>query len=69
MVLQVSQIRDSISRAVETRTLSHGVIWKRRMPRLPVISGWLAEKCFEADPASEKDVYTIVIPPPNITDS
>lgn len=28
---------------------------------------WLDAKCFEADPASEKPAYSIVIPPPNVT--
>ena len=28
---------------------------------------WMAGKCFEADPASEKPAYSIVIPPPNVT--
>ncbi|HEY4567059.1 MAG TPA: valine--tRNA ligase [Savagea sp.] len=28
---------------------------------------WLEGKYFEADPTSEKDPYTIVIPPPNVT--
>ncbi|MFT6862336.1 MAG: valyl-tRNA synthetase [Akkermansiaceae bacterium] len=28
---------------------------------------WLDAKCFEADPASEKPPYSIVIPPPNVT--
>ena len=30
---------------------------------------WLDAKCFEADPASEKPPYSIVIPPPNVTGS
>ncbi|MEN9974315.1 MAG: hypothetical protein RLZZ282_321 [Verrucomicrobiota bacterium] len=30
-------------------------------------AAWLAGKCFEADPASEKEAYAIVIPPPNVT--
>ena len=30
-------------------------------------SAWIAGKCFEADPASAKDGYSIVIPPPNVT--
>ncbi len=30
-------------------------------------SAWLDGKCFEADPASAKDGYSIVIPPPNVT--
>ena len=30
-------------------------------------AAWLAGKCFEADPASAKDGYSIVIPPPNVT--
>jgi valyl-tRNA synthetase len=28
---------------------------------------WLAGKCFEADPASDREGYAIVIPPPNVT--
>ncbi len=28
---------------------------------------WLSKDCFSADPLSEKDPYTIVIPPPNVT--
>ncbi len=28
---------------------------------------WLADGCFEADPASAKPAYSIVIPPPNVT--
>ncbi|MEM7387265.1 MAG: valine--tRNA ligase, partial [Verrucomicrobiota bacterium] len=28
---------------------------------------WIDGKCFEADPASERDPYSIVIPPPNVT--
>jgi valyl-tRNA synthetase len=28
---------------------------------------WLDAKCFEADPASEKPGYSMVIPPPNVT--
>src|SRR6476620_6099494 len=28
---------------------------------------WLADGCFEADPASPKPAYSIVIPPPNVT--
>ncbi|GAA5483509.1 valine--tRNA ligase [Haloferula sargassicola] len=28
---------------------------------------WLKGKCFEADPASDKPAYSIVIPPPNVT--
>ncbi len=30
-------------------------------------AAWLAGKCFEADPTSEKPGYSIVIPPPNVT--
>jgi valyl-tRNA synthetase len=30
-------------------------------------AAWIAGKCFEADPSSEKDGYSIVIPPPNVT--
>ena len=30
-------------------------------------AAWIAGKCFEADPTSEKDGYSIVIPPPNVT--
>ncbi|MCP5546681.1 MAG: valine--tRNA ligase [Akkermansiaceae bacterium] len=30
-------------------------------------AAWLEGKCFEADPASEKEAYSIVIPPPNVT--
>jgi len=30
-------------------------------------AAWLAGKCFEADPASAKAAYSIVIPPPNVT--
>ena len=30
-------------------------------------AAWLDGKCFEADPASEKPAYSIVIPPPNVT--
>jgi len=30
-------------------------------------AAWLDGKCFEADAASEKDAYAIVIPPPNVT--
>ena len=28
---------------------------------------WMDGKCFEADPASDKPAYSIVIPPPNVT--
>jgi valyl-tRNA synthetase len=28
---------------------------------------WLEQKCFQADPESEKSPYAIVIPPPNVT--
>ncbi|MGJ8672542.1 MAG: valine--tRNA ligase [Rubritalea sp.] len=28
---------------------------------------WLDNKCFHADPSSNKDAYSIVIPPPNVT--
>jgi valyl-tRNA synthetase len=28
---------------------------------------WLDNKCFHADPSSDKDAYSIVIPPPNVT--
>ncbi len=28
---------------------------------------WMQAKCFQADPASPKDAYSIVIPPPNVT--
>jgi valyl-tRNA synthetase len=28
---------------------------------------WLEQKCFQANPASEKPAYAIVIPPPNVT--
>ncbi len=28
---------------------------------------WMQEKCFQANPLSEKDAYSIVIPPPNVT--
>ena len=28
---------------------------------------WLDERFFEADPASEKPGFSIVIPPPNVT--
>jgi len=30
-------------------------------------AAWLDGKCFEADPSSAKDGYSIVIPPPNVT--
>ena len=30
-------------------------------------AAWIAGKCFEADPSSDKDGYSIVIPPPNVT--
>ena len=30
-------------------------------------AAWLEGKCFEADPASDKEAYSIVIPPPNVT--
>ncbi len=30
-------------------------------------AAWLEGKCFEADPASDKPAYSIVIPPPNVT--
>jgi valyl-tRNA synthetase len=30
-------------------------------------AAWLAGKCFEADPSSTKEAYSIVIPPPNVT--
>ncbi len=30
-------------------------------------AAWIAGKCFEANPASAKDGYSIVIPPPNVT--
>ncbi len=30
-------------------------------------AAWIDGKCFEADPASEKAGYSIVIPPPNVT--
>jgi valyl-tRNA synthetase len=30
-------------------------------------AAWLEGKCFEADPASAKEAYSIVIPPPNVT--
>jgi valyl-tRNA synthetase len=30
-------------------------------------AAWLDGKCFEADPSSEKEAYSIVIPPPNVT--
>jgi valyl-tRNA synthetase len=30
-------------------------------------SRWLADACFQADPASAKPAYSIVIPPPNVT--
>jgi valyl-tRNA synthetase len=30
-------------------------------------SAWLDGKCFEADPSSAKEGYSIVIPPPNVT--
>ena len=30
-------------------------------------AAWLDGKCFEANPASAKDAYSIVIPPPNVT--
>ena len=30
-------------------------------------SAWIEGKCFEADPSSEKEAYSIVIPPPNVT--
>ena len=30
-------------------------------------AAWIEGKCFEADPASAKDGYSIVIPPPNVT--
>ena len=28
---------------------------------------WIQGKCFEADPSSDKEAYSIVIPPPNVT--
>jgi valyl-tRNA synthetase len=30
-------------------------------------AAWIEGKCFEADPSSSKDAYSIVIPPPNVT--
>ncbi len=30
-------------------------------------SAWIDGKCFEADPSSDKEAYSIVIPPPNVT--
>jgi valyl-tRNA synthetase len=30
-------------------------------------AAWIEGKCFEADPSSAKDAYSIVIPPPNVT--
>ncbi len=30
-------------------------------------AAWIDGKCFEADPSSKKDGYSIVIPPPNVT--
>ncbi|RPJ35808.1 MAG: valine--tRNA ligase [Verrucomicrobiaceae bacterium] len=30
-------------------------------------AAWIDGKCFEADPSSTKDAYSIVIPPPNVT--
>jgi valyl-tRNA synthetase len=30
-------------------------------------AAWLEGKCFEADPASAQEAYSIVIPPPNVT--
>ncbi len=30
-------------------------------------AAWIAGKCFEADPSSAKEGYSIVIPPPNVT--
>ncbi len=30
-------------------------------------AAWIDGKCFEADPASAKEAYSIVIPPPNVT--
>jgi valyl-tRNA synthetase len=30
-------------------------------------AAWIEGKCFEADPTSEKEGYSIVIPPPNVT--
>jgi valyl-tRNA synthetase len=30
-------------------------------------AAWLDGKCFEADPSSAKEAYSIVIPPPNVT--
>jgi valyl-tRNA synthetase len=30
-------------------------------------AAWIEGKCFEADPSSAKDGYSIVIPPPNVT--
>ncbi|MES2996624.1 MAG: valine--tRNA ligase [Verrucomicrobiota bacterium] len=30
-------------------------------------AAWLDGKCFEADPSSDKEAYSIVIPPPNVT--
>ena len=30
-------------------------------------AAWIEGKCFEADPSSEKEGYSIVIPPPNVT--
>jgi valyl-tRNA synthetase len=30
-------------------------------------AAWLEGKCFEADPCSAKEAYSIVIPPPNVT--
>jgi valyl-tRNA synthetase len=30
-------------------------------------SAWIDGKCFEADPSSPKEAYSIVIPPPNVT--
>ena len=30
-------------------------------------AAWLENNCFHADPSSEKEGYSIVIPPPNVT--
>ena len=30
-------------------------------------AAWLAAECFRADESSEKEAYSIVIPPPNVT--
>ncbi len=57
-----------------------GVLWhpSRVMSELPKAyepqaveakwyAAWIAGRCFQADPSSPKEAYSIVIPPPNVT--